>query len=109
MNDGLYFQFYVYTSYFAVLLRDMLQAVFNLAREKRPRKNVSACNLVSLYSVFSIVIILSNLRTCACFAVTSVSRAASTAVWANSIGALCIHVTGGGQGGAFIHICRKEK
>ena len=63
-----------------------------------------ACILFCFVFVFLLVINVPNLRTCACFPVTSVPRVASTAVWANSIGALCVHVTSGRQSGAFINI-----
>ena len=55
---------------------------------------------MSLYSVFSLLVIL-NLRTCACFPVTGVTRIANTVVRANSIGALRVHVTSGRQRSAF--------
>ena len=59
------------------------------------------------HTLFPIDIILPNLRTCACFPVSSVPKVASTAVRANSIYALGVHVTGGGRGGAFIDIYSK--
>ena len=49
-------------------------------------------------------IILPDLRTCACFAVTTVPRVASAAVRANGIAALRVHVTDGRRSGAFIYI-----
>ena len=49
----------------------------------------------SPYSIPLMALPLSNLRTCACFPVTSVPRVASAAVRANSIRALRVHVTGG--------------
>jgi len=60
---------------------------------------------IALFCTSSNYIALPKLRTCACFPVTSVPRVASTAVWANSIAALCIHVTGGRRRGTFINIC----
>ena len=49
-------------------------------------------------------ITLPDLRTCACFAVTTVTKVASAAVRANGIVALRVHVTDGRRSGAFINI-----
>ena len=63
----------------------------------RCEKKYATLNLIWTLArtLFPIDIILPDLRTWASFPVTSVSRVASTAVWANGIGALRVHVTGG--------------
>ena len=52
-------------------------------------------------------IILPKLRTCACFPVTSETKVATAAVWANSIVALRVYVTDGRRSGTFINIWSK--
>ena len=59
--------------------------------------------------MFSILSIPLCSRTCACFPVSSVPKIASTAVWANSIVALRVHVAGGRGSGAFINVCSKHE
>ena len=70
------------------------------------RKKYVTLNLIWMLArtLFPNDIILSDLRTWACFPVTSVPRVASTAVWANSIGALRVHVTDGMRSGALINV-----
>ena len=58
--------------------------------------------------VFLIVIIIPNFRTCACFPIASVPKVASTAVWANSIGALCAYVTHWKRSGAFVNVWKSK-
>ena len=64
---------------------------------------------MKLYFLFSNHIIAPDLRTFTRFSVTSVPKTASTAVRANSIGALRLHMTDGRRGGAFINVCVKKK
>ena len=80
MNDSLYNFNFIFTLLTLMSFCATNSLSLALAREKRPRKRGTASNLVSLYSVISTVIILHNSRTCASFTVSSVPRAASTAV-----------------------------
>ena len=77
---------------------------YNISAFEIPQKEINRS-----YSTFCNDIALAKLRTCACFSVTGVPKFANTAVWANSIVAVRVHVTGGRQSGAFINICSKRE
>ena len=61
------------------------------------------------YTTFPNDFVMAKSCTCACFSVTTVPKIAKTAVWANSIVALRVHVAGGRRGGALINICGKHE
>ena len=61
------------------------------------------------YITFPNDIAFAKLRTCACFSVTSVPKFANTAVWANSIVALRVHVTGGRRRAALIYVWNRHQ
>ena len=82
--------------------------------QKKIEYNISASEMLQKdinksYSTFPNDIVFANLRTCACFSVTSVPKFANTAVWANSIVALRFHVTGGRRRAALIYVWNRHQ
>ena len=103
MMYTIYFSFSpLFARYAACLLQ------FRWAMEKRTINKWVSIKSIRRFWITCNDISLPELRTWTCFPVTSVSRAASTAVRANSIGALRLHMTDGRRGGAFINICVKK-